>query len=102
MVASEEIQLLRRQEGGEHLCMSKGIHALALIAFLLGLATLARAYGCCALAAGLKYDDGLYTVGLECLALQPNICIIIAKVLSVVLHYVVCDCFPCGSVTLYT
>ena len=41
------------------MCMSKGIHALALIAFLLGLAALAHACGCCALAAGLIYDGGL-------------------------------------------
>ena len=46
------------------MCMIKGIHALALIAFLLGLAALAHACGCCALAAGLIYDEGLYTVGL--------------------------------------
>ena len=44
------------------MCMIKGIHALALIAFLLGLAALAHACGCCALAAGLIYDGGLHTV----------------------------------------
>ena len=46
------------------MCISKDIHALALIAFLLGLAALAHACGCCTLAAGLTYDEGLYTVGL--------------------------------------
>ena len=46
------------------MCMSKGIHALVLIAFLLGLAALAHACGCCALAAGLIYDEGSYAVGL--------------------------------------
>ena len=44
--------------------MSKGIHALALIAFLLGLAVLAHACGSCALTAGSIYDEGLYTVNL--------------------------------------
>ena len=44
--------------------MSKGIHELVFIAFLLGLAALARACGCCALAAELIHDEGLYTVGL--------------------------------------
>ena len=46
------------------MCMSKGIHALALIAFFLGLAALAYACGYCALAAGLIHDEGLYTIGL--------------------------------------
>ena len=46
------------------MCMSKDIHELALIAFLMGLATLAHACGCCALTAGLIHDEGLYTVGL--------------------------------------
>ena len=44
------------------MCMLKGIHALALIAFLLGLTALAYACGCCALAAGLIYDEGLHVV----------------------------------------
>ena len=44
--------------------MSKGIHAPALIAFHLGFAILAPACGSCALAAGLIYVEGLYTVGL--------------------------------------
>ena len=46
------------------MCISKGIHALAFIAFLLGLAILAHACGSCALAAGSIYDEGLYTIGL--------------------------------------
>ena len=44
--------------------MSKGIHSLALIAFLLGLAALAHSCLSCALAAGPIYDEGLYTAGL--------------------------------------
>ena len=46
------------------MCMSRGIHALALIAFLLRLAASAHACGYCALAAGSIHGEGLYAVGL--------------------------------------
>ena len=42
----------------------KGVHALAFIAFLVGLAILAFVSGSCALEAGSIHDEGLYTVGL--------------------------------------
>ena len=55
------------------MCMSKGFHALALIAFLLGLAILAHTYGSCALAAGLICDEGLYTIVLGLCTLADHL-----------------------------
>ena len=64
MVASKEVSFSPDGREVSICACQKAFMHLHSLHFLWELATLAHACGCCALAAGLIYDEGLYTVGL--------------------------------------